>query len=142
MRCLNNTGVKKNKGLEKSPYYSAIIEAHNVNICTLASSLHCTYCYISPIHCSRLLAAFTFPFLSGLVLEEEKKSKWVIHYDPKISRKAESIIPLLLLFKSSPQSFPPPTPQSSPPPPVMVDAHLTSTVPPLTDTQLFALLKN
>ena len=30
----------------------------------------------------------------------------------------------------------------SPPPPVMVDAHLTSTVPPLTDTQLCALLKN
>lgn len=72
----------------------------------------------------------------------KKKSKWVIHYDPKISRKAESIIPLLVLFKSSPQSFPPPTPQFPPPPPVMVDAHLTSTVPPLPDTQLFALLKN
>ena len=34
-------------------------------------------------------------------------------------------------------------PHNPPPPPsVMVDAHLTSTVPPLTDTQLFALLKN
>lgn len=83
-----------------------------------------------------------FPFYQDWYWRRKKKSKWVIHYDPKISRKAESIIPLLLLFKSSPQSFPPPTPQSSPPPPVMVDAHLTSTVPPLTDTQLFALLKN
>ena len=32
-----------------------------------------------------------------------------------------------------------PTP---PPPPVMVDAHFTSTVPPLTITQFFALLKH
>ena len=47
-----------------------------------------------------------------------KRSKWVIHYNPKISRKAESIIPLLLLFKSSPSFHP------SPPGPVMVDAHL------------------
>ena len=40
-------------------------------------------------------------------------------------------------------SHSPPLPHSPPPPPpVMVDAHLTSTVPPLTDTQLCALLKN
>ena len=44
-----------------------------------------------------------------------RRKKWVIHYNPKISRKAESIISLLLLFKSSPQSFPPPTHLPSPP---------------------------
>ena len=47
-----------------------------------------------------------------------KRSKWVIHYNPTISRKAESIIPLLLLFKSTPSFHP------FPPHPVMVDAHL------------------
>ena len=47
-----------------------------------------------------------------------RRKKWVIHYNPKISRKAESIISQLLLFKSSPQSFPPPTHLPIPSPPL------------------------
>ena len=87
-----------------------------------------------------IIGRFHLPLSIRIGTGGGKKSKWVIHYNPKISRKAESIIPLLLLFKSSPQSFPPPT-HPTPTPPVMVDAHFTSTVPPLTITQLFALLK-
>ena len=106
----------------------------------LPPPLHCTYCYIS--HVPDYWPLSPSPFYQDWYWRRKKKSKWVIHYNPKISRKAESIIPLLLLFKSSPQSFPPPTHPTPTPPPVMVDAHFTSTVPPLTITQFFALLKH
>lgn len=118
MRSLNDSGVKKNKGLEKSLYYSARIVK-----CSQGQHLH--PCLLLTLFLWLYIIYSLFPIIGRFHLSlpirigtggGKKKSKWVIHYDPKISRKAESIIPLLLLFKSSPQSFPPPTPQSPSPP--------------------------
>ena len=115
MRCLNDSGVKKNKGLERSLYYSAITvrgsQCQHLHPCLLLYIVLIVIYHMFPI-----IGRFHLPLSIRIGTGGGKKSKWVIHYNPKISRKAESIIPLLLLFKSSPQSFPPPTHPTPTPP--------------------------